>query len=84
MLDFLVVSVDNLASIIGRFYCEARPKNVDTRATSLKQEHAEEYHKHTLKNIRAALNRHLQDIGRDIDIVRDRQFKTCKKTLNIV
>jgi hypothetical protein len=36
---------------------------------------AEEYHKNTLKSVRAAINRHLKDIGRTVDSVRDTEFK---------
>jgi hypothetical protein len=35
------------------------------------EQQAAEYHKNSLKNVRAALNRHLKDIGCDIDIVKD-------------
>ncbi len=41
-----------------------------------------EYHKNTLRNIRAAINRHLQDIGIDIDIVRDKAFKASNNMLD--
>ncbi|XP_078309646.1 uncharacterized protein LOC144618023 [Crassostrea virginica] len=40
------------------------------------QEHAAEYHKNSMKNVRAAINRHLKDIGREIDIVKDIEFKS--------
>ena len=40
------------------------------------------YHKNTLKNSRAAINRHLNDIGRSVDIVRDKEFKTANQTLD--
>ena len=43
---------------------------------------AEEYHKNTLKTIRGAFNRHLQDIGREIDIVRDKEFKSANRVLD--
>ena len=36
---------------------------------------AQEYHKNTLKSVRAAINRHVKDIGRTVDIVRDTEFK---------
>lgn len=41
-----------------------------------------EYHKNTLKNIRGAINRHLQDIGIEFDIVRDKTFKTSNNMLD--
>ena len=40
------------------------------------------YHKNTLKNSRAAINRHLNDIGHSVDIVRDKEFKTANQTLD--
>ena len=43
---------------------------------------AETYHKNTLKNIRSAINRHLQDVGRTIDIVHDKDFKSANHTLD--
>ena len=46
------------------------------------EEHAQEYHKNSLKNVRAALNRHLKDIGRGIDIVRDSEFKAANSMLS--
>lgn len=35
---------------------------------------AQEYHKNALKSVRSAINRHLKDIGRNIDIVEDKDF----------
>jgi hypothetical protein len=43
---------------------------------------ASEYHSNTFKSIRSAINRHLHDIGRQFDIVRDREFKTCNNILD--
>ena len=36
----------------------------------------------SLKNIRGAINRHFQDIGREIDIVRDKYFKPANRALD--
>ena len=36
----------------------------------------------TVKNIRSAINRHLNDIGRSVDIVRDKEFKSANQTLD--
>ena len=38
--------------------------------------------KKSLKNVRAVLNRHLKDIGCDIDIVKDTEFKAANAMLN--
>ena len=73
-LDMSTVDVQILADRLTKFYCEARPQKSDTE---------ELYDKNTLKNIRGAINRFLQDIGRiNIDIVRDKEFKTANKTLD--
>ena len=68
------VDEPTLAKRLTKFYCEARPQ--------VKDQEQQEYHRHTLKNIRGALNRHLQDIGRNIDIVRDKEFKLANKTMD--
>jgi hypothetical protein len=38
--------------------------------------------KNTLKSVRAAINRHLKDIGRTVDIVRDTEFKSANAMLS--
>ncbi|XP_069107299.1 uncharacterized protein [Argopecten irradians] len=83
-LDLATVEEDALNKILAKFYCEARPKNVQQREEKmgLAPQHAAEYHKNSLKNLRAASIRKLQDLGRDIDIVRDKAFKQSNKTLN--
>ncbi|CAG2203130.1 unnamed protein product [Mytilus edulis] len=81
-LDFQTVSVDCLNSSLRQFYAEAQPQNISKRALKMPEEHAQEYHKNSLKNVRAALNRHLKDIGRGIDIVRDSEFKAANSMLS--
>lgn len=73
-LDLAEICEEDLAKKLSRFYCEAKPQNP-------KKEHTSEYHKNTMKAIRAAINRHLSDIGRNIDIVNDKAFKTANKSL---
>ena len=68
------VDEHTLAKRLTKFYREARPQ--------VKEQEQQEYHRHTLKNIRGAVNRHLQDIGRNIDIVRDKEFKLANKTMD--
>ncbi|XP_033725030.1 uncharacterized protein LOC117315013 isoform X3 [Pecten maximus] len=80
--DMENIPIEQLADQLAKFYCEARPKNVDRRSGSLPVKQAEVYHKNTLINIRAALNRHLQDLNRDIDLVRDKEFKKANRTLD--
>jgi len=49
----------------------------------LPEAQAEEYHKNTLKNVRAAINRHIQvECGRSINIVIDPEFKKANNMLN--
>jgi hypothetical protein len=56
---------------LEKFYCEARPgKNQEL------------YCKNTLTNLRAAINRKLADLKRNVDIVKDRDFKTSNGVLN--
>jgi hypothetical protein len=45
-------------------------------------EQASEYNKNSYKSIRSALNRHLQDLGRDIDIVCGREFRSNNSILD--
>ncbi|XP_062590519.1 uncharacterized protein LOC134252097 [Saccostrea cucullata] len=82
IVDFMSINADELASLLTKFYCEAKPKQTNARQNSLPSELAGEYHKNTLKNIRAALNRHLQDLGRNLDIVNASEFKVSNKILN--
>lgn len=43
---------------------------------------ASEYNHNSYKSIRSALNRHLQDLGRDLDIVRGREFRSSNNILD--
>ena len=46
------------------------------------KQQASEYHNNTFKSIRSALNRHIHDIGRQFDIVRDREFRESNNVLD--
>ncbi|XP_069107107.1 uncharacterized protein [Argopecten irradians] len=70
-VDLTSVSAEDLAEILKHFYVAARPKSEN-----------ELYHKNTLKNIRGAINRYFVDIGRNLDIVRDREFKQANGVLD--
>ena len=70
VLDTNDVSLTELGDKLRRFYCEARPKV------------GECYHKNTLNNIRAAIHRHFQDIGRQIDIIRGTEFRSANRALD--
>lgn len=71
-----------MARILRKFYCEARPKESAHRMKNLGENMAATYHKNTMKNMRAALNRFLQDNGRNIDIIRGPAFKSANNTLD--
>nr|XP_022306586.1 uncharacterized protein LOC111112973 [Crassostrea virginica] len=81
LMDMETVEPLVLANSLGRFYCEARPQPKKSQS----HEYTEEphlYHKNSLINIRAAINRHLADLRRDIDIVHDKEFKTSNGILD--
>ncbi|KAK3106162.1 hypothetical protein FSP39_014017, partial [Pinctada imbricata] len=82
VIDFSTVASSELANHLHTFYASATPKQTEARKKSLLENLSIEYHKNTLKNLRAALNRHLKDIGRQIDIVQDKEFKQANDTLN--
>lgn len=46
------------------------------------KQQAGDYHKNSMKSIRGAINRYLQDIGRNIDIVRNPEFKAANRVLD--
>jgi len=48
--------------------CEVRPKPGELYVT------LNEYHKNSIKNIRTAINRHVQDGGRKIDVIKEKEF----------
>jgi len=64
-LDWESVNADQLNTLLRKFYCEVRPseKKSHHAPQSTKSSQAV-YHKNTMKKIRAALNRHLSDIGK--------------------
>ncbi|XP_062606354.1 uncharacterized protein LOC134268177 [Saccostrea cucullata] len=70
-IDLSTIGTEELVDKLKKFYCEARPCKTPN----------EEYHKNTLKGIRAAINRRLSDLGRDIDIVNDKSFKSVNKCM---
>lgn len=82
VLDFKTVSPEVLATKLRRFYCEAKPKSTSKRSEELTDVQAENYHKNSLKSIRSAINRYLQDLKRSMDIVRDKDFKSANHTLD--
>jgi hypothetical protein len=45
------------------------------------QAQSQEYHKNSKKNIRAAINRHIQDLDRDFDMVCYKGFRKANDKL---
>ncbi|KAK3104431.1 hypothetical protein FSP39_001869 [Pinctada imbricata] len=79
---FTPYSVEDLNNHPRRFYGEVQPKIDHSVGKENEPSGGGEYHKSTMKGLRAAINRHLSDIGRNIDIVRDREFKQANAALD--
>lgn len=78
-LDLQSISKEELNNHLRWFYTEVQPKPDFNGEKENKM--SNEYHKNTLKGIRSAINRHLSDIGRDMDIVHDKAFKQANGAL---
>jgi hypothetical protein len=70
-VDLSAVSATTLSTALQKFYCEAVPKGSK-----------ELYHKNSLISIRSAINRQLANFERNVDIVRDKTFKTANGVLD--
>ena len=68
------------AEKLAKFYWGTKPSDPEKRTTNLPKKHAEECHKNALKNLRAAINRHIQDLGLNIDLVHE--FKEANSVLD--
>ncbi|XP_052105474.1 uncharacterized protein LOC127738312 [Mytilus californianus] len=82
VLDFATTETEELNNVLGKFYAEATPKFSEKRGKEMSTAQSKEYHKNSMKNIRAAINRHIHDLDRDIDIVRDKEFRKANETLD--
>ena len=80
--DFKNIEAEDLNRKLQKFYLAATPKEVEHRKKNMPELQASEYRKNTLKNVRAAINRHLKDIGRPFDIAKDKEFSTANKCLD--
>ena len=80
-MDTSTVEDEDLGKLLRTFYCEMSPRDAEKRSEQMGRV-GKFYHKNTIKNIRSALNRHLSDIGRRIDIVHDKDFKSANNTLD--
>jgi len=69
-----------LAQKLRKFYCEATPKTNEKRQRLLPEPHRNMYHRKTLTNVRCAINRHLRDLGRNMDIVRNSEFTKSNRS----
>ena len=78
VVSFDTISRRELNDQLRKFYAGAQPKHLNKRAQSMPEQQTAEYHKNSLKNVRASLNRHLKDI----DIVKDTEFKAANAMLN--
>jgi hypothetical protein len=81
-VNFAEITALDLAEKLRVFYTETEPRQTAKRLEKLPPKLAAEYHRSSLKNIRAAINRHLHDINRDINVVRDTEFKAANKMLD--
>ncbi|XP_063444489.1 uncharacterized protein LOC134724984 isoform X1 [Mytilus trossulus] len=80
--DLEHVSVEELNEKLKYFYAETKPIIKSNDNISHRQTNPAMYTKHTMKNVRAALNRHFKNIKRDFDIVRDSAFKESNALLD--
>ena len=81
-VDFHTIGAEELADILRKFYAEAAPQVSEKRVNALSEPLAQEYHKNTLKNLRSGINRHLKNLDRDLDIVRDKIFRKANEVLD--
>jgi hypothetical protein len=58
------------------------PKPIDDRSKYMTKEQVTEYTHNSFKSIRAALNRHLQGPGRDMGIIRGKEFRGSNTVLD--
>lgn len=75
-----VVTPEELASSLSKFYVETRPKTNTKKPTNDHEDLV--YHRNSLMSIRAGINRFLADLHRNIDIARDKEFKTANGVLD--
>ena len=84
--DFIHYPTDELNKVLSKFWFAVRKqkKKTDSEATEGDQnddnDDANLHSKATLENIRHALNRVLQDAGRNIDIINDHEFIESNKS----
>lgn len=75
------IDASSLDDTLAKFYCEVRPQ--PTKASKENQDKTEEvYHRSSLISMRAAINRQLSNIHRNMDIVRDKEFKKSNGVLD--
>lgn len=68
------IDASSLDDTLAQFYCEVRPQ--PTEASEENKDKTEEvYRRSSLISIRAAINRQLSNIHRNMDIVRDKSLK---------
>jgi hypothetical protein len=80
--DLDTIGKADLKEKLHHFYAEAKPKDPEKRTKNMPNEHASVYHKNTLKDVRAALNRHIKNLNRQFDKVRNIEFRTSNIILD--
>ena len=81
-VDLAKIEPQELADKLSIFYAEVAPKPTKSR-NKLPIAQVNKYHKNSLKNIRAALNRYLQvELGRSFNIVTGIEFKKANDMLS--
>ncbi|XP_052068538.1 uncharacterized protein LOC127707827 isoform X2 [Mytilus californianus] len=81
-VDLESISKEDLNNNLKHFYAEFKPKYQEKRASRMPEKYASVYHRNTFINVRSALNRHLKDLQRNIDIVRDKEFRNSNNMLD--
>jgi hypothetical protein len=80
-VDFETIQSDELNNLLDKFYAEAAPIFSKNRSKEMPQAQSQEYHKNSKTNIRAAINRGIQDLDRDFDMGRDKGFRKANDNL---
>ncbi|CAC5386248.1 unnamed protein product [Mytilus coruscus] len=82
VLDLATTETEELNNVLGKFYAEATPKFSEKERQGNVNCPVKRVSQNSMKNIRAAINRHIHDLDRDIDIVRDKEFRKANETLD--
>ncbi|CAC5365965.1 unnamed protein product [Mytilus coruscus] len=81
-VDFALISSYNLNNKLGRFYAETAPQFAEKKEEDMASDQANKYHENSFKSITTGIRRFLRDLNRDIDIVRDIEFRMSNDILD--